>query len=71
MTTTPNPTEETAQVARVVDARVVFQIPMLDEPVHTAENGYRCSDPTCPCFAEAEARRLAAPLNKRGFSLLK
>ncbi len=22
---------------------------MLDELIHTAQNGYSCSDPTCPC----------------------
>ncbi len=36
MNQTPNPTP--------------IVIPCLDELVHTAENGYRCDDPTCPCW---------------------
>lgn len=28
---------------------VTTVIPMLDPIIHTAENGYTCSDPTCPC----------------------
>ncbi len=27
---------------------------MLDEPVHLAENGYTCTDATCPCQDEAD-----------------
>jgi hypothetical protein len=29
-------------------------IPMEDELIHTAENGYRCDDLTCPCHDEPE-----------------
>ena len=25
---------------------------MLDEPVHTEANGFRCDDPTCPCWSD-------------------
>ncbi|MFL5624279.1 MAG: hypothetical protein ACJ788_01625 [Ktedonobacteraceae bacterium] len=32
----------------------VFVVVMLDEPVHTAENGYTCDDPTCPCHEDTE-----------------
>ncbi|MFL5625052.1 MAG: hypothetical protein ACJ788_05590 [Ktedonobacteraceae bacterium] len=32
----------------------VFVVVMLDEPLHTAENGYTCDDPTCPCHEDME-----------------
>ena len=25
---------------------------MLDAPVHTEANGYRCNDATCPCWSD-------------------
>ncbi len=30
----------------------ILPVWMLDELVHTFENGYRCSDPSCPCNEE-------------------
>jgi hypothetical protein len=53
---------------------------MLDKSVHTAANGYRCTDATCPCWGdwtEVDETRdhphiLDAPLHSnRGFTLLK
>ena len=42
---------------------------MEDEPIHTAENGYRCQDRSCPCWAESRER---LPLHSaRPFSLLR
>ena len=29
-------------------------IPMEDDPVHTAANGYKCGDPTCFCASDTE-----------------
>jgi len=41
------------QVARVDErGHVKPLVIMLDEPVHTEANGYRCDDPTCPCWAD-------------------
>lgn len=28
----------------------------LDPPIHTAENGYTCGDPTCPCHDDDESK---------------
>jgi hypothetical protein len=51
---------------------IVIAIPVLDELAHTEANGYRCTDHTCPCFAEAQERRNTAALNgNKGFSLLR
>jgi hypothetical protein len=62
-------TTTTALVATVVDGEIVFPVIMEDEPVHTAENGYRCDDRSCPCWRESREK---LPLNgNHGFSLLK
>lgn len=63
---------DTALVALVLNAEIVFPVLMLDEPLHTATNGYQCKDHTCPCYAEATQRRNTATLNgNRPFSLLR
>lgn len=32
----------------------IIIIPMEDDPLHTAANGYCCGDPTCPCAADSD-----------------
>ncbi len=63
--------DTTATLVAIVDERntIVIAIPMEDEPVHTAENGYRCQDRSCICWRESREK---LPLNgNHGFSLLR
>jgi hypothetical protein len=64
-------TENTvALVATVDDQGKVKPAVSTEDPItHTAENGYRCKDHTCLCYAEANMRRNTATLNgNRPFS---
>jgi hypothetical protein len=64
--------EDTALVAKVVQGEIVFPVIMLDKPLHTEANGYRCTDHTCPCYKGMQERRERLPLNgNRPFSLLR
>ncbi len=38
----------------VEDTHVKAIVAMEDAPMHTAENGYRCDDPTCLCNAPVD-----------------
>lgn len=40
----------------------------LDKPLHTAENGYRCNDATCPCNAETVEDIEEYPIAHRSFT---
>jgi hypothetical protein len=39
---------------------LVIIVPILDEPLHTAENNYRCGDIQCPCHDGDTVKTLAA-----------
>jgi hypothetical protein len=73
MITTTDIIVDGAIVATIEAGKLKYIVDMLDEPVHTVANGYRCTDHTCPCYVEAQEQRNTAALNGGGrpFSLLR